>query len=56
MGRETDRLISIGMLSFSSRLPQAMGMELFVPHRFHVVLLHLAFALIRFTYFSFGGR
>ena len=31
MGRETDRLISIGMLSFSSRLPQAMGIELFVP-------------------------
>lgn len=56
MGREADHLISIGMLSFSSRLPQAMGTELFIPHRFHVVLLHLASALICCTYFSFGGR
>lgn len=56
MGRETDHLISIGVFSFSSRLPQAMGTELFIPRRFHVVLLRLASALICFTYFSFGGK
>lgn len=56
MGRGTDHLISIGTLSFSSGLPQAVGTELLIPRRFLIALLRLAYALICFTYFSFGGR